>query len=254
MSAAMQQCPECLDTGWVDVDDGHGNKSVRRCPCRKSSDRGREMEQRRRHMSRRAREQRWSSFDEHRTHLYDVTDGVSAANGERRVRFSVLRNWRPAGFGTEEEGNGLFGYGLPRVGKTHAANAIANGLIEAGIAALAWNIGDLMEAEYEAIREETRRPLTDAVRAPVLVLDDLGAARPKSYAVDYLLRLIDQREKEKLPTLYFSNLDLAGLARHLDRPIGTPAEVETARQQGARIMARIRELSTRVFRFEKVQP
>jgi DNA replication protein DnaC len=242
------RCPDCQNTGWIDVKT-ETSSAVRRCHCQKDRDRLKDLEVRKRHLSKRAREQTWAKWDPNRTGLYEVL-----RTGERRTNYPILRDWMPGAVATEGEGDGLYWFGLPRSGKTHAVNALANGLIEAGVAALVWNVTALVEAEFEAIRENTRKPITDAVRAPVLILDDLGAARPKSWALEYLYRLVNERHENKGATIYVSNLDLPGLERHLSRPIGDAAEVEVGRHHGARVFARIVESSKQVYRFEKRTP
>src|SRR5262249_51838761 len=60
-----------------------------------------------------------------------------------------------------------------------------------------------------------------AQRAPLLVLDDLGAERPTDHARDELAVLVERRHGRELPTVVTSNLDLARLVRRLghDDPV-----------------------------------
>ena len=67
----------------------------------------------------------------------------------------------------------------------------------------------------------TSEVLAAAARAPLLLLDDLGAEKPSSWAVERLEALIDERYRDELPTIVTSNYDLAALGQRLSLRISS---------------------------------
>jgi DNA replication protein DnaC len=93
-------------------------------------------------------------------------------------------------------------------GKTHQAYAALRQIGEAGIAEswLAVSVPDL----YGLLRP---RPGADSeaayqawAGAPVLLLDDLGAAKPSDWTEEVNYRLVNHRHDHGLPTIFTSNL------------------------------------------------
>lgn len=100
-------------------------------------------------------------------------------------------------------------------GKTHLALAIANALLERGEPVLIENVPGLLDALRAGYSDDSFTARFERVqRAPVLVLDDLGAetrssqgeAYAATWAQDKLYQLIDQRAINEQPTIVTSNL------------------------------------------------
>jgi DNA replication protein DnaC len=97
-------------------------------------------------------------------------------------------------------------------GKTHLAAAIANRLIERGVAVLFVVVPDLLDhlratygprslVSYDERFEEVRS-------APCLVLDDLGAQSSTEWALEKLYQILNYRYNNRLPTVITTNLGL----------------------------------------------
>lgn len=101
------------------------------------------------------------------------------------------------------------GYGC---GKTHLAAAIANYRLEQGQPAIFVNTPDLLDhlrSTFSPASEVEYDELFDQVRnAPLLILDDLGAESPTTWAQEKLYQILNHRYNEQLPTVVTSNLDL----------------------------------------------
>ena len=98
-------------------------------------------------------------------------------------------------------------------GKTHLAAGIANWQLEQGQAVLFITVPDLLdhlrgtfgpssEVAYDEVFERIRR-------APLLVLDDLGAEHQSGWAIEKLYQLFNERHRLTLPTVITTNRDPA---------------------------------------------
>ncbi|MCX6023434.1 MAG: ATP-binding protein [Chloroflexi bacterium] len=101
--------------------------------------------------------------------------------------------------------------GLAGAGKTHLAAAIGHHVRRAGVPALFAVVADLLDhlraaydpsspAGYDEVFEQVRR-------APLLVLDDLGAAAPTAWSQEKLFQLLNFRYNALLPTVITYHLD-----------------------------------------------
>lgn len=129
-----------------------------------------------------------------------------------------------------ETGPSLLLLGATGRGKTHQAYGALRALSVSG-ALCAWQFATAADV-YAALRP---RPKVDSeeeflrfARASVLVLDDLGAAKPSEWTEEVNYRLINHRYEHELPTLFTSNVAPAELAPVLgDRVISRLAEMAT---------------------------
>ena len=124
------------------------------------------------------------------------------------------------------EGHGppwVFLVGRPGCGKTHLATSAACQTVLA-VPTLYRVVGDLLAELRTAIAKERRDQIEalnseDLVReyrdVPVLVLDDLGAHNQTDYAQDTIMRILDHRYAEHMPTLITSNADPRSLDNRL---------------------------------------
>ena len=132
-------------------------------------------------------------------------------------------------------------YGKFGVGKTYLLGAIANQLAEKHISSLIVYFPDFLRELKGSIGDNTVNEKIEMVkRAPVLMLDDLGAESMTSWGRDEVLGTILQfRMLENLPTFFTSNFDFKELENHLTfTQRGEREEVKAAR-----IMERIKYLA-----------
>lgn len=127
--------------------------------------------------------------------------------------------------------------GVTGAGKTHQVYGAVRTLVEAGIAARwrATTAADLYADLRPRPGHDTERGLETVSRCPLLILDDLGAAKTSEWVEEITYRLVNRRYNLMLPTLITSNLAMRDLRGHL----------------GDRVASRLAEMTTRVT-FEPV--
>ncbi|GAB3113385.1 hypothetical protein GCM10027160_17210 [Streptomyces calidiresistens] len=139
----------------------------------------------------------------------------------------------PGGMPGIAKGRSLLILGTTGTGKTHEAYGAVRSLLIAGVR-LRWKATTAADL-YAELRprpgHDTERELMDAARCPLLILDDLGAARSSEWTEEITMRLINRRYNEMLPTLITSNLGPADLRDQL----------------GDRIASRLAEMTERVI-------
>ncbi|WP_262314842.1 primosomal protein DnaI [Lacticaseibacillus parakribbianus] len=139
---------------------------------------------------------------------------------------------------------GLYLTGPFGVGKTYLMGAMANDLAKQGLASTLVHWPTFAVEMKAAIGDQTVLPKLDAIKkAPVLMIDDIGAESLSPWIRDDVLGILLQyRMQEELPTLFTSNKTMAELTDFL-------AGVEVGNNEGLkaqRIMERIRFLATEV--------
>ena len=135
----------------------------------------------------------------------------------------------------------LYIFGKFGVGKTYLLGAIANQLAEKQISSLIVYFPDFLRELKGSIGDNTVNEKIEMVKkAPVLMLDDIGAESMTSWGRDEVLGTILQfRMLESLPTFFTSNFDFKELQNHLTfTQRGEREEVKAAR-----IMERIKYLA-----------
>ena len=143
------------------------------------------------------------------------------------------------------EGNGLYIYGGPGVGKTHTICAIAKNVILNGIDIRFFNTSNLLEK----LREEFNKPIDadqDSVGIlrdimdfdGVLFLDDIGAEKESEWTRERLYLIINKKYEDCRPIIFTSNCDMEILSARLGDRI-------TSRIKG---MSKIIELEGRDLR------
>ncbi len=99
------------------------------------------------------------------------------------------------------------------VGKTHLLAALVNALIVQGKDCKFTNVNNLFAQIQDLIAlDQPYRPIIEAaIRAPLLVLDDMDKAKPSQFRLDILFEIIDARTQRGLPIAISTNR-LANLA------------------------------------------
>ncbi|KQL53330.1 primosomal protein DnaI [Heyndrickxia shackletonii] len=141
---------------------------------------------------------------------------------------------------------GLFLYGSFGVGKSYLLGAIANHLAEnKQVSSLLVYVPEFFREMKQSLGDHTLNEKLEMVKkAPVLMLDDIGAEAMTSWTRDEILGSILQfRMQENLPTFFTSNFDYSGLEHHLTYS----QRGEEEKMKAARIMERIKYLSTPIL-------
>jgi DNA replication protein DnaC len=129
---------------------------------------------------------------------------------QNRMAVGLCKTWVES---YPQDGTGLFIYGPVGTGKTHLAAAVVNALLQLGHVALFAYSPDLLADFRAGIKDgSTEEKIQTAMKAPVLVLDDLGAERATDYAQEVLPRIINRRYEDLLPTICTTNLASSQLA------------------------------------------
>lgn len=122
--------------------------------------------------------------------------------------------------------------GTTGTGKTHEAYGAVRALVEAGLAVRweATTAADLYAELRPSSGNDAEAVLTRYARVPVLLLDDLGAARTSEWVEEITYRLVNRRYNLLLPTLITTNLRISDLRGWL----------------GDRVASRLAEMTDRV--------
>ncbi|MFJ6382729.1 ATP-binding protein [Kitasatospora sp. NPDC092039] len=134
-------------------------------------------------------------------------------------------------------GPSLLMAGVVGAGKTHEAYGAVRALVQAGIGVRwrATTAADLYAQLRPSSDTDAERVLTAYSRVPLLILDDLGAAKTSEFVEEQTYRLINRRYNHMRPTLITTNLPIRDLKAHL----------------GDRVTSRLAQMTTRV-EFEPV--
>ncbi|ATW48237.1 ATP-binding protein [Streptomyces peucetius] len=147
----------------------------------------------------------------------------------------VARAGRPGPGGAPgiAQGRSLLIVGTTGTGKTHQAYGAVRCLITAGVR-LRWKATTAADL-YADLRprpgHDGERELMDMARCPLLIIDDLGAAKSSEWTEEITTRLINRRYNEMLPTLITTNLGMADLRDYI----------------GDRVASRLTEMTDKVI-------
>ncbi|WP_264989127.1 primosomal protein DnaI [Lysinibacillus piscis] len=136
---------------------------------------------------------------------------------------------------------GFYLHGQFGVGKSFVLGALANELAKIKIRSVVVFVPEFLREMKNAIGDNTLNEKIDYIKkAPVLMLDDLGAETMTAWTRDEILGTIfHYRMAEQLPTFITSNFDYDGLEHHLAQSQKGDIEVVKA----GRIMERIKALT-----------
>ncbi|GAA1890743.1 ATP-binding protein [Streptantibioticus ferralitis] len=129
-------------------------------------------------------------------------------------------------------GPSLLMAGVVGAGKTHQAYGAIRALVQAGIG-VRWRsttAADLYADLRPRAGVDTELQLAAVARCPLLILDDLGAAKTSEWTEEITYRLINRRYNHCLPTLITTNLPISDLRANL----------------GDRVTSRLAQMTTRV--------
>jgi DNA replication protein DnaC len=129
-------------------------------------------------------------------------------------------------------GPSLLMAGVVGAGKTHQAYGALRALAGAGVGVRwrATTAADLYAELRPRSGVDTERELAAVARVPLLILDDLGAAKASEWTEEITYRLVNRRYNHFLPTLITTNLRIGDLRAHV----------------GDRVASRLTQMTTRV--------
>lgn len=207
----MIQCDQCDGSGWVQTAglDGQRTGAVRECECRRVIKLEKMLE--RAGLPRRYQEASFETFD--------------AGAADRSVQAAKLVSEKYCEEYLTDPSRGLLYVGSVGVGKTHLAIATLRRLtLDYSVRCYFADFRDLLkrlQASFDGgamTRTEIMKPV---MQSDVLVLDELGAARPTDWTFEIAEEIINNRYNEAKATLFTSNLPN-------EPPIGETRRLEPA--------------------------
>lgn len=138
--------------------------------------------------------------------------------------------------GIDVRATGVYLYGNPGSGKSHAAAAlafeayVADAVLESPRNAEWWrprfvpkwaNVPALLERVRRSFDAPTVDPLAALRDCPVLVLDDLGAEKPTEWVREQLYSLVNERYEQELPIVVTSNHAPSALAARVGQRVAS---------------------------------
>src|SRR5215469_1222797 len=148
----------------------------------------------------------------------------------------------------ETAGTGLLLTGSIGVGKTHLAVGILQSLVaERGATGLFYDYRDLLKQvqnSYNAtVRETELEVLRPVFEAEVLVLDELGAAKPTDWVWDTVAHILNTRYNDRRTTIITTNYpNAAPLGTEPSSPRGAMREETLGDRIGERMRSRLQEM------------
>ena len=151
------------------------------------------------------------------------------------------------GYPVETAGTGLLLTGSIGVGKTHLAVGILQALVvERGAIGLFYDYRDLLKQVQNSYNQKVAATELEVLRpvfeAEVLVLDELGAAKPSDWVWDTVAHILNTRYNDRRTTIITTNYANAG-------PLGTEAGPRAAMREetlgdriGERMRSRLQEM------------
>jgi DNA replication protein DnaC len=222
----VEVCSLCDGSGLRIVQEG-GRQVARACECRIERRVARMLE--RAHIPKRYEH---CSLDSYESGFRGANRSLAAAH--LRARKFV------DGFPMETAGTGLLLTGSIGVGKTHLAVGILQALVaERGASGLFYDYRDLLKQVQNSYNQSVAatelqilRPVFDA---EVLVLDELGAAKPSDWVWDTVAHILNTRYNDRRTTIITTNYANAA-------PLGT----ESGQNGSARAAMREETLGDRI--------
>ena len=101
--------------------------------------------------------------------------------------------------------SGLLLCGPKGTGKSYAAEAIANKVIDSGYPVIFTTFGKIAETANEAGYEGRGEYFNSLIRCPLLIIDDVGMERETDYMMEIMQRVIDDRDRSLKPMIITTN-------------------------------------------------
>jgi len=147
----------------------------------------------------------------------------------------------------ETAGTGLLLTGSIGVGKTHLAVGILQALVaERGATGLFYDYRDLLKQVQNSYNPQVRETELEVLRpvfeAEVLVLDELGAAKPTDWVWDTVAHILNTRYNDRRTTIITTNYANLGPLGTEAGPRGMVREETLGDRIGERMRSRLQEM------------
>lgn len=110
---------------------------------------------------------------------------------------------------------GLILYGSVGTGKTFGAACIANRLLDNGISVVMTSFVKLID-ELRRFDDDATTTINRMMKTKLLIIDDLGAERDTSFALEKVYDIIDTRYRTRLPMILTTNMNVADMLNEDD--------------------------------------
>jgi DNA replication protein DnaC len=233
LEAMTEVCTICEGSGLRIVAE-NGRQVARTCECRM-----------RRQLSRRLEQARVPKRYEHCS-LDSYESGFRGAHRSLAAAHLRARRFVEA-YPAETGGTGLLLTGSIGVGKTHLAVGILQALVtERGVSGLFYDYRDLLKQVQNSYNQSVAATELQILRpvfeAEVLVLDELGAAKPTDWVWDTVAHILNTRYNDRRTTIITTNYPNAA-------PLGTEPMAKGAMREetlgdriGERMRSRLQEM------------
>ncbi len=226
---ARADCPDCGGTGYKTVESrAAGGAAVREavlCAC--TQDGREESLFERARIPRHYRHCDFQSFETDLQHQDSRAEAWNASLAKAKVLVESFAREYPGG-----RDRGLLLMGPCGVGKTHLAVAALAELVKRGHDGIFYDYRELLktiQSSYNPVSQTSEMDVLDpVVKMEVLLLDDLGAAKPSAWALDTVGYILNSRYNENRVTLLTTN--------YADRDPGAPV-----RMPSGQMLARVED-------------
>jgi DNA replication protein DnaC len=228
-------CKLCEGSGMRIVERPNGNRVAQECICRLA-----------RRAERRIAEARIPQRYANCT-LENYDTHFPSADPSLKIALLQARNFVKT-YPLETDGKGLMLTGSIGVGKTHLAIGILQSLIaERGARGLFYDYRDLLkEVQNSYDRNNSlneREVLAPVFEAEVLVLDELGAAKPTEWVWDTVAHILNTRYNDRRTTIITTNYaNLAPLGQEVRGPRAVMREETLGDRVTERMRSRLMEM------------
>jgi DNA replication protein DnaC len=153
-----------------------------------------------------------------------AADNIPPRYADASLDRADVWQWLLGALTDPKESPSLLLTGITGTGKTHLAYAALRLAGESGHRGLSW-VATSTAALYGDLRPSAKRDTEAAFAkvtgAPLLLLDDLGAAKTTEWTEEITYRLIDHRYNHCLPSIFTSNAKRGELTERLGDRIGS---------------------------------
>ncbi len=229
----QEECKVCEGSGLVVVERADGSRAARECGCR--------VERRAARMTARARIPRRYEHCTLESFETDFRDCSRSVQGAYRTAKKFVE-----AYPLETNGTGLLLSGGIGVGKTHLAVGILQGLIAKGATGMFWDYRELLKEvqntynrQVQATELEVLRPVFEV---EVLVLDELGAAKPTDWVWDTVAQILNSRYNDRRTTIITGNYHNGPAVAAGDGVKNVMREESLGDRIGERMRSRLQEM------------